>query len=55
MGSVGSAKVILGSAKYLNISVFDIDNKHAELKIINLPRFKKKMNKQSYVEFDKKG
>jgi hypothetical protein len=37
----GSAKVILGSAKYLNISLSDIDYKHSELKIINLPRFLK--------------
>jgi hypothetical protein len=54
--NLGSAEVILGSAKYLNISLFDIDNKHSEFKIINLPRLKwKKMNKQSYVELDKKG
>jgi hypothetical protein len=35
----GSAKVILGSAKYLNISLFDIDYKHSEFYIIDLPRF----------------
>ena len=38
----GSAKVILGSAKYLNIAVFDIDYKHSEFKIINLSRFFKR-------------